>query len=253
MRRRFLRAGALVLTAVTVGGVVALVPEKHARAPEQAVGAPQQSVAMEHTIPLTQADRRAISGVLGRFVPSAVNRGRTAASYDLATPNLREGMSRSAWASGNIPVYPYPVRGRRFHDWTLVYSYPRDVSLDLMLQPRRGKKVGPITFAVELKRLRGSWRVDSFFPAAVFSPAGTKPVVLAAKDFTPNPQNSIPKRQLGHLWIALPVAVFCLVLLLPLTLFLVHWQRDLSAMRRYRRELRGTERDRLPSLSNFGR
>jgi hypothetical protein len=51
-------------------------------------------------------------------------------------------------------------------------AYPGDVTIDLLLQPRRTSKRGPIAFAVELKKQArtGRWLVDSMIPEQAFSP-----------------------------------------------------------------------------------
>src|SRR5512142_3245239 len=43
------------------------------------------------------------------FLRTAVRREHVEDSYALVAPSLRKGYSRSRWATGEIPVVPYPV------------------------------------------------------------------------------------------------------------------------------------------------
>lgn len=135
---------------------------------------------------LSPADRKAINHVVDVLVNHAVKRQDPAAAYSIVTPTLRAGMTRKEWATGSIPVYPYPARGTSFHGWTVKYVTPGEVAVELMLQPRRGEKVGPILFDVYLDPIGGKWLVDSFMPVATFAPlTAQKPKVRALNDFMP--------------------------------------------------------------------
>ena len=79
---------------------------------------------------LAPADRAAINRTLDAFVATAVRRHDVAASFDLVTPQERGGMTRAAWAKGDIPVYPYPARGASWHGWTLDYALPKEVAFE---------------------------------------------------------------------------------------------------------------------------
>src|SRR5205823_13911239 len=104
---------------------------------------------------LAPADRAAINRTLDAFVATAVRRHDVAASYDLVTPQERGGMTRAAWAKGDIPVYPYPARGTSWHGWTLDYALPKEVAFELVLVPRHGSKLDPISFSASVKKIHG--------------------------------------------------------------------------------------------------
>lgn len=57
---------------------------------------------------VVDADRSVATagGVASLFVVDAVFRLDPACAFDLTTEELRQGLSRDAWASGNIPVQP---------------------------------------------------------------------------------------------------------------------------------------------------
>lgn len=138
---------------------------------------------------LAPSDRAAISRTLDVFVNHAVKRRDVGASYDVTTSAMRDGMTRRQWSRGDIPVYPYPAAGRRFHEWTIMYRTTDEVGIELILAPtaRYKKKLGQILFQVSLKPRRGRWLVDSFIPGATFAPVGKPPVVQASGDFQATP------------------------------------------------------------------
>lgn len=169
--------------------------------------ASQATAAEPKSVPLAPAERVEISAVLDEFVRAGVKRKNPVAAWRLATPALRGPVSRRAWARGDLPVYPYPARGERFHHWTLAFSYRNWVGVDLLLQPvsRLRRKLGPIMFAVDLRRQRGHWRVDSFNPTATYPPEGQPPRMFAVADLLPSPraERSAKPRLGGEWWVAL--------------------------------------------------
>ena len=134
---------------------------------------------------LAPSDRAAINATLAVFVNHGVKRKGVGAAYDVVTPTMRDGMTRKQWASGDIPVYPYPAAGRQFHEWTILSRSSQEVGIELILNPAKGHvgKLGQIAFHVYLKPVRGRWLVDSFMPAATFAPVGKPPVVQGPGDF----------------------------------------------------------------------
>ena len=138
---------------------------------------------------LSRADRAAINATLDVFVTHGVKRNGVGAAYDVVTPTMRDGMTRQKWARGDIPIYPYPAAGRRFHHWTVFRHTSKEVGIELLLAPpkRLERKLGQIAFTVYLKPGHGRWLVDSFIPAATFAPVGRAPVVQAQGDFMATP------------------------------------------------------------------
>jgi hypothetical protein len=138
---------------------------------------------------LTAADRASINRTLDVFVNHAVKRVDVGASFDSVAPELRPGMSRKAWAKGDIPVYPFPAQGQTFHGWNILYVTRQEVGLELELLPRAHSKVGPIIFHVYLRPVHGRWLVDSFMPVATLAPLGAKHTkVRSVRDYSPRRQ-----------------------------------------------------------------
>lgn len=104
------------------------------------------------------------AAVRDRFVATAVLRVDTGCSYDLVTQELREGMTRQAWAAGTIPVIPFHTK---LPGQTRVETLPRDAdagqraSLVLLSAP----DIGDYAFEVVLVRRAGHWLV-SYWNAA---------------------------------------------------------------------------------------
>ena len=138
---------------------------------------------------LSPSDRAAVNKTLDIFVNHAVKRHNPAVAYDVITPTMKAGMSRQQWSHGDIPVYPYPAAGRRFHGWTIQYRTRDELSVELILAPTKKYqgKLGQILFNVYLHPAHDKWLVDSFMPGATFAPIGKPGVVQAARDFQANP------------------------------------------------------------------
>jgi hypothetical protein len=240
-RRRLIALGVVSVAAAAFWGFSLLEPPpKRVSAEPTEPGAPK-IVGREREVPLRAADRRAIDETLDAFVPAAVERKNPSAAYTLATPLLRTSATREEWARGDIPVYPYPASERR--DWTLNFSFPGHVSLDLFVQPRRGADVGPIAFTVELRRSgERRWLVDSFFPTAIFPKPEDGGQPLAQPDFSPaNIQGTaVRKQRLSSAFFLIPVVLIGLVLAIPLVLFVRGKLREARSERIYARTPRRT-------------
>jgi hypothetical protein len=110
---------------------------------------------------ISSADRQEINRTVDAFVNSAVKRRDVEASWNVVTPSFRYGVSRAAWAKGNLPVYPYPARGTTFHTWTVDSASPTVVDFELMV-PSRLSKTDSIQFQGEGKKIPGRWLFTSF-------------------------------------------------------------------------------------------
>ncbi len=168
-------------------------------------------LANEKPVKVTQRDRSAINAALDRFVPAAIARQDPAAAYDVSTPNLRRQATPQQWRTGDIPVHPFPVRGRRFHGWTLNYAIRNHVNLDLLVMPNRKKELRPIAFTIDMQKLHGRWLVDAVLPIAVFAPLppqGNRGPVISTNDLVPSGVQGGPgaKSRLSYAWFLLPFA-----------------------------------------------
>jgi hypothetical protein len=185
-RRRLAKIGVVVL-AVLVVALLTAIFKKPSRDTRSSAPSRGSVYVEERPVKLTPAMRREINATLNRFVPAAVLRKDTMTAYELSTPALRSGASREEWERGEIPVFPASVRPP-YTGWNLNYSLQNNVNVELMLRTtKQEKEVSAYSYNVDLKRVDGAWRVESFYPVAQFRRTslenGTK--VVASYDFVP--------------------------------------------------------------------
>lgn len=230
-RRRAVRL-AVAVAAVGAVAALSLAVRHHGHGSAQVVSAPVEAPVEQKQVRVTAAERAAVDATLDRFVPAAMGRRDPGLAYDLSTPALRQGMTRSQWQHGQIPVFPHAPRGTAFHGWRLNYDFRGDIDLDLLLQPRAGSGGQPISYRIELKRIGGRWLVDSAIPVAVFGPHR----ITATPDFGPEAAvGGSGKSRLSPAWFLLPAAIVGLFLAIPVAIMTRDWRRGRRAMREYRR------------------
>jgi hypothetical protein len=254
VRRRLAKVGvAAVLTAGCVGAYAVVTGDGATKAKSYPAAPPASAQAEPADVPaapqqevrLSRRDKRAIDRTLDRFITLAVARRNPIAAFDVVGPTLRSGTTRADWLKGDVPVYPFPARDLHFHDWKPNLSYRNDVLFDLLVHPKKGSKQGPISFTIEMKRIKGHWVVDGFVPVAIFSPTDSKPTVTSQADYAPgvySVQNS--KSQIAHVFVLIPLALLALALVVPLALGCVSWYRGRRAVAEVERLL--ARREALP-------
>jgi hypothetical protein len=138
-RKRKRLAYAIVIPLVLVGLVlagVALLPKAEEDPPEVFGNKEAYNIAAhEKAVRLTRADRKLVNETIDVVINDGVKRQNPSAVYDIVTPNLRSQASRSDWRRGDIPVFPYPALGKRFHGWTINYSQQNHLNDDLLVMP----------------------------------------------------------------------------------------------------------------------
>jgi hypothetical protein len=238
-RRRLAWIGGSLAVVTAIVLRILLLPkgsvEKH---PGVRPGPVQDFSGVGKRVRVTRAQRRAVNETLLAFIRTGVTRDDPAAAWTLVTPAMRSGVSRAEWNAGQLPVTPYPARIPKRPDWSVLTSFKGDLTIDLLLQPERGAKQGPIAFAVELKQARdGRWLIDSMAPEHIFTPA--EPPSAAQKAPKPLPKNFKPayaRGRLSPLWFVIPGALLGLIVLVPLLIVLLSWRRNRAIERRYRQE-----------------
>jgi hypothetical protein len=191
---------------------------------------------------LSAADRAAIDRTLDVFVPAALDRRHSERAWALATPALHVGGTRAGWARGELPVMPFPAAGTHFHGWTVDAARPGAVDIVLLVHPRKGARVGAVSFDVRMRKARGRWLVDSFVPAAFFAAPGSVSHMLAAPDLAPGP--AAPpygeRGRIGRNWVLVVGGTLLgVVLLAPVLVLVAHRLRNRRAARRYTSVTRG--------------
>ncbi len=229
-RRRVFWVTAAGLLAGAVAGAVMLLPSSKPK-PQVFTKTPPQVIKEPHPVKLDNKGRAEVVFAASSFIQTAVRRRHVAASWDMTDPSLRSGFTKRRWATGNIPVVPYPAAGIRQlqFDWT----YQDDVAMDIVLVPVRGSALPLKSFTIELKRsgakAQRRWRVSSWAPQGV---SESSMIADATKT-----QGAIPSAiGLSTKWLLLPLfLVLGTIVLLPLYLAVRERTRVARAEKEHRR------------------
>jgi hypothetical protein len=237
------RKRAIAALVVIAAGLVAALLGLHFRntaKPEKETFERGQAQVTHEQVPtrLAATDRRAILALVNRFVEDGVAGKNLPAAYDLSTDNLKGGLSREQWSSGQNPIYRYPVFK---HGVRIAASYKNDVMVQLYLRART-RKVDPLGVDVEVlafgKGPARHWLVDYFQPRETLVTAADRP------RGGPEPKDPGIGPHLTQTWLLVPLGIFGLIVLLPVGLGVHHWVTARAAERQYGQ---GRELPPLPS------
>jgi hypothetical protein len=154
------------LGAVAVVGVAALFafgPNKDA-APEVFNNDPVQVPIVQKKVPLPNEARK----VAVRFIQTAVARENLEEAWELVGPNLRGGLSRKEWITGDNPVVPYPLEVLDVAPYKVDESFAESALLEVALLPKQGSDVKSQIFFLGLAKVgtgkNARWLVDNWVP-----------------------------------------------------------------------------------------
>jgi hypothetical protein len=103
-----------------------------------------------------------------RFVQTAVARKNLAEAWELVGPNLRGGLTREEWLTGNNPVVPYPISELDVAPYKVDYSFEDSATLEVALLPKKGSTTKPQIFFLGLIKVgegaSAHWVVDNWVP-----------------------------------------------------------------------------------------
>ena len=231
----------LLLAGLVVAGA-ALLPKAQEDPPE--VFGKQEAynvAAHEKAVSLTRADRKRVNETIDLLMNDGVKRRNPDAVYHVATPNLRNQATRAEWRRGDIPVYPYPALGKKFHGWTINYSQLNHLNVDLLVMPSRNRAtLGPVALTLDRRTVRDKWLVDGIFPVATFAPLppqGNRGPVISTYDLVPAAAGSDPngaRSRLSYAYFALPAIIIGGGIAVVVGFFVSRMIRDRRAERRYR-------------------
>lgn len=250
-RRRALWTVTLAAVAATVGFVVWKYPNTASDAYDATPVNRNEPIVAEPDpvrVPLEGERRAAALGAAQRFLVTAVARRDVAASWPVTHPTLRSGYTRREWASGDIPVVPYPVATAR---WRLDYSFADRVGMQVYVVPKEGADVREMVFDIELTAQRRGdderWLVSEWSPrgGAIYQPPPANPEreAAVAREMERRRANEIP---VG--WLLAPVGVILALMTVPILFTVRDWRRNRRADRRHRAEL-AREDERRRSLN----
>ncbi len=206
---RFRRRAGRVAVCLAVAGGVAFVGLRFSNTghPEKQVferGKPQFVPANPKADVFTPAEQRQVRAVAVRFIQSAVYRKHVAASFALTTSELHQGLSRADWATGTIPVVPYPANAVDDVRWHLDYSYADEVGLKVAFYPKARSGVDRQIFDIALQNDgeggRPHWLVSYWAPEGGVQLSRGDPRAPSV-DLKP------PKPALGAVWLFVPVGL----------------------------------------------
>ena len=116
--------------------------------------------------PLTNEARR----VAMRFIQTAVARENLEEAWTLVGPQLRGGLTKAQWVSGENPVVPYPIDKLDVAPYKVDASYTNSALIEVALLPRKNSGVRAQIFFLELKKMgsgdKARWVVDNWVPRA---------------------------------------------------------------------------------------
>ncbi|HXH88005.1 MAG TPA: hypothetical protein VNI55_05300 [Gaiellaceae bacterium] len=165
-RRTAFWVGLAVLVAGVAAATIAFFGNTAEKVPETKSNEPAQVFTPRKQIPLEVGARRAA----GRFLLTAVPRKNLAESYELTHPDLRQGLSKKEWLTGNIPVQYYPADNLEIATFKVDESYADEAIIEVALLPKKGEDIKPQIFFIGLKKVgagdSGKWKVHYFAPRA---------------------------------------------------------------------------------------
>jgi hypothetical protein len=150
----------LLLVAGVVAAAVTWIGDTGTSQEEPVSEKPAQVYTPRKQVPLDVEARR----VAGRFILTAVAREDLAESYALAHPELRQGMTREEWVSGDIPVVYYPAAQIDAATFKVDESYADEVILQVALLPKESSDLKPQIFYIGLKKTGKRWQVHYWVP-----------------------------------------------------------------------------------------
>ncbi|MDP9491260.1 MAG: hypothetical protein M3P42_03530, partial [Actinomycetota bacterium] len=148
--------------------------------------------------------------------------------------------TKDEWEQGEIPIYPYPALGKKFHGWTVNYSLRNHLNVDLLIMPSRNQAtLGPVALTVDLRKIENRWLVDGLFPVATFAPIppqGNRGPVISTYDLVPAAAGSAPtgaRSRLSYAYFVLPAVIIGGGIAFIVGFFVWRAYRDRRAQRRY--------------------
>ncbi len=206
---RFRRRSAWLAVCLAVAGTVAFVGIHFSNTGhriQQQFTAQNPKVVAESPKPdvFTKAEQRQVRATAIRFIESAVFRKNVAGSFAITTSGLRQGASRAEWATGTIPIVPYPAKAVETVRWRVSYSNTDEVGLEVAFYPKPASGVDRQVFDIALQN-RGTpaaphWLVSYWAPSGGLQLSRADPRVRSIET-TP------PKAALGAVWLLVPVGI----------------------------------------------
>jgi hypothetical protein len=233
-RRRLAWSGGVLAFLSGLVAFALLYPDVE-RPPERMSNEPAVLPVSPRNVPLTKEVKAATIETGNTFLHSAVARDHPERSWEIVDPTLREGYTKRSWATGEIPVVPYPVDSAIYR---LDFSHPGLVGWKVSVYPRPGSETKPMTFYMDVTLVEGRWRVSNWSPASLASaaPGGDASEGGGANAFAigrPQEGDEFESR-VSPMWLLLPVALLGLALVAIGGKSVRDWRRAAAVERAYR-------------------
>jgi hypothetical protein len=244
-RRRVLHIGVPLLVVGAVVAAMVLWPntaDKTYTRPTEVTGGPTGPPPLPAFVPLRGKRKEEALATARTFIRTAVARKDVKRSWAITHPDFRQGYTERQWATGDIPVVPYPVDVAR---WRLGSTTVEGVAFEVLLLPAAGAEVQPEVFDIELAELDSGatkhWAVTSWAPRA----GGIDqqpPQVPERSALGQPPAEDRFEPALGTGWLIAPAAILVGILLaVPLFLIGRNWRGRRRADRLHREHVAGHE------------
>jgi hypothetical protein len=99
----------------------------------------------------------AVKSELQRFVKDGILRQNPAATYDMVSPKVRAGMSRSQWATGTIPIPEFPNKYFGGAGIKVLHSRAHDIMAQVAVASTSANTVTSLNTLIELKPVGKRW------------------------------------------------------------------------------------------------
>jgi hypothetical protein len=228
-RRRVTWLAALLVVAGSVASLVVWVRDTGSSAETPYVAGTPQVYHEPKQVHLPPSALHAAQVATFHFLQTAVLREHVEDSYALVAPSLRKGYTRKRWASGEIPVVPYPVDLKTVR-YQLEYSYATGgpdglplIGIEVAMRPKAGENQPAMRFGIELEAAgTGShrhWVVSQWGPRGQL---GGEPQGFRGTAPPEPPKNG----QLSTVWLLVPAVLLAGFIIVPLGFGLRSWSRN---------------------------
>lgn len=101
-----------------------------------------------------------------RFIHTAVARKNLNIAYDMAGPEIRQGMTRKQFSAGAIAVVPFEINSKTKITLKVINSYATSAKIQafLVTPGSADNKNSPHTFYADLIKSGGRWYVNTWVP-----------------------------------------------------------------------------------------
>ena len=232
-RRRLGILGVLLIAGGAIAAAVIFLPEDNGDSlPTHRGGKATVVAPAPKAVKLHKADAQEARDIAAKFVATAVLRRHVDDSWDLTAPEMRGGLTRKAWRTGEIPVVPFPADQLDQVRWKFDYSIEDHVGLVVSMLPIENSSTKALTFEMELVRsgpaANRHWLVDYWAP---LGPGTDTPAARIKQQV----EGNIKPNTLGGRWLLVPViALLGTLLAIPVALTVRGRLRHRRAERNYR-------------------